>query len=144
MILTLIVCLLSVQRVSSLALKSATWLIEDSGSATLPMLERLPLNVNSMVFLIQRISGTLFNIKEVYKPHSQHPLIVNVIGNWSRRTGLSMTSTSISERRGDLKGYQFRVAILPVYVLNTTVSFNHIDEFRFRATSHTIQRIRRK
>ncbi len=100
---------------SSKSLETAVWLLEETQQhSTLAILEAWPLSIKSTVFTFKRISQGEFEITEVYKPFPEHAIISNVIGHWSWKTGLSMTSVSIWERRRNLSGLQLRIAITPV------------------------------
>ncbi len=96
-------------------MNTALWIIYESESVSADMMESLPLNIKSMVFTFKSASNPGdFVIQEVFKPYQDHSTISNVIGHWSNKRGLSMSTVSIWERRNDLKGLTFRVAILPV------------------------------
>ena len=99
----------------------AVWIIEEtpaSMSALYSEMEQLPLNLKTQVFTfganLTSHSSIEHYFKEVYKPYTEHAIIVNMIGNWTPEKGLSVTAESIWTRRMDLQGAVFRVAILTV------------------------------
>ena len=76
-------------------------------------LDQLPLEVDSLVFTFKDDESG-FKIKEVYRPYREHKIISNLIGHWSRNYGLIMTGLPLWERRKNLMGFQFRVAVIKV------------------------------
>ncbi len=84
------------------------------------MMEKLPLDVASSVFTFKlnvTKTSSIFEIKEVYKPYHEHAIISEVIGHWTSIHGLSMTNEPLWERRKDLRGFQFRIAVVKVSTL---------------------------
>ncbi len=110
-----------IHPITSDNVNEAVWIIEEtpaSMSALYSEMEQLPLNLKTQVFTfganLTSHSSIEHYFKEVYKPYTEHAIIVNMIGNWTPEKGLSVTAESIWTRRMDLQGAVFRVAILTV------------------------------
>ncbi len=91
------------------------WLFEETDSTYLSLENSANLNVDSMVFVFTKRKDGTFDIKEVYKPYKDYStMIVNNIGQWSRRDGLTMSDVPMLVRRQNLRRFKIRVAIADV------------------------------
>ncbi len=79
------------------------------------ILTSLNLRFGSDVTLFEEQSSS-FILHEVYQIQDQQPIVKELIGFWSQRRGLRMTSEFVWERRKDLGGTELSLAI--VHVIN--------------------------